>query len=876
MDPVALRTLKAHVTSRARLVIAAGLAAAALRCGSTVPRERTFESVLEATREATGIEATTAAWEPSRGRLADLVSGRPLLLSGRQEGASEHDVFRVFVRVAPDGAPLEVGRHYNLTHTALADERALLVRGPLAAYGTVAFEHVQSLTVLDGRGVYGAGQGDTWAERALHRLELGVQSLLEVGTLRGFGRTDIEFEHPPSELSFELSPSELRVAVGEHEWTLASGEQGLALVSPGGKDPSGEGPSGEGERLVVLPRHSPPKPVFHWLADAGRNVLGPGAIGWLEGRVFVALDHLRRFRYGLAGASDEPGELAAADAATHPASESLVEQAGAETGDPTWPPARLPSTWKNPRPGEGEWQAVDLPFLRRTPGAEDAPPYFYRTFVRPDRERPYAEVVLVAMDMRRLELGMEAGYEDPRPSAGPPGTGHVPEDPESYRRIVATFNGAFKTTHGDYGMVVNRRVLVPPVPGAATVRVDANGAVGLGTWPAPPPDAAGTTPPLAPDVVSLRQNLDPLIEGDRLNPAGRKVWGSQLYGQGVAAERSALCVTRAGHLVYAWSEEASGETLGEALRQAGCDYGIHLDMNPGHCAFVFTNIRDFQRVEADTQVLDPRMRINPKRYIRWSPKDFFYVSLRDPLPKTPGISWSPAPGPQGEPSWLPGILQGKVRVGPLEVELHRFQADRVRWAAAAGRGEPVASGARGPEPSEAELGRVLVAIGLGHSTRAARHGLAFGTRQLVPLNPALATLVLAPDAPPRLEAPGTPLRPTEGQTLVQLPVLAQDGELTARAREPGALRQRGALCVDGEGNVLLARLVHDSSGPLAQSLLGLGCGLVVEVDRGSQHPSFVERAGTSNPPRRGHETTVLHGFSRPATPRAYWWRPESP
>ena len=44
---------------------------------------------------------------------------------------------------------------------------------------------------------------------------------------------------------------------------------------------------------------------------------------------------------------------------------------------------------------------------------------FYRTFVRPDVERPYAKVLLVAMDMRQLELGMEGGMEDPKPAVGP-------------------------------------------------------------------------------------------------------------------------------------------------------------------------------------------------------------------------------------------------------------------------------------------------------------------------------------------------------------------------------------------------------------------------------------------------------------------------
>jgi hypothetical protein len=836
-----------------------------LHLGAVVPKERSFPSVLDGVERATGVRASAAAWEPSRGALVDLLSGRPLLLTGRTEADAFDDVYRVFVRVAPDGAPLAVTRSYNLTSTLLADERALLVRGPLAAYATVAFDHVQSLTVLDGRGVYGVGEGGDWLGRGLHRLELGVQALLETGTLRGLGRTDVEFAHPPARLEFELSPSALRVVSGARERAYGVGPLGLEATGAAGAD------QGDAE-LAVLPRLSPPKPALHWMADAGRSVLGSGPIAWLEGRAFTLLDHLRRFSYAFRRSDNGADELATHVAPTLPSPTPTLDAESA-SGAALWPPPSIPSPWRTPRPGEGEWQPVELPFLRRTAGAEDAPPYFYRTFVRPDRERPYAEVTLVAMDMRRLELGVEGGYEDPRPSAGPPGTGHVPSDPDSYRRIVATFNGAFKTSHGDYGMVVNRRVLVPPVAGAATVRIDRSGAVGLGTWPAPQAnDGQDGTLVLPAELLSLRQNLDPLLEDGRVNPAGRKVWGSQLYGQGVAAERSALCVTNSGHLVYAWSEEASGETLGEALRMGGCDYGVHLDMNPGHCAFVFTNILDFQRVEAQTEVLDPRMRINPTRYIRWSPKDFFYVSLRSPVPKTPGVTWQAAEGAQGDPSWMPGIFRSELRVGPLAVQLLRFSADRLRWQLVPGSAEPLRPNSTRLPFTEADAARALVAFGVGHSTPAARHGLAFGSHQAVPLDPALATLVLPHEGAARLEAPGTPLRPMPGQTLVQLPLLSQDGELTARGRQPGALRQRGALCVDGEGNLLLARVHHDSSGPLAQALLKLDCGLVVEMDRGSQHPVFVERAGSDRPPRAGHETTVLYGMDRPGAPRAYWWR----
>jgi hypothetical protein len=88
-----------------------------------------------------------------------------------------------------------------------------------------------------------------------------------------------------------------------------------------------------------------------------------------------------------------------------------------------------------------------------------------RTFVRLDDERPYTRVLLVAMDMRQLELGMQAGVEDPVPLVGPRGDGRIPRTPGLLPRVVGAFNGAFKTEHGAYGMAVDGRVLLPPQPG---------------------------------------------------------------------------------------------------------------------------------------------------------------------------------------------------------------------------------------------------------------------------------------------------------------------------------------------------------------------------------------------------------------------------
>jgi hypothetical protein len=85
---------------------------------------------------------------------------------------------------------------------------------------------------------------------------------------------------------------------------------------------------------------------------------------------------------------------------------------------------------------------------------------------------------------------------------------------------------------------------------------------------------------------------------------------------------------------------------------------------------------------------------------------------------------------------------------------------------------------------------------------------------------------------------------------------------------------RAALGVTRAGRVVVALARHDSSDPLASALVRAGCERVVELDRGSHHPSFLHRVGTSTPPMDGYEATALYALARPMIPRAFRWKAE--
>lgn len=841
--------------SRRALILTVALAACLVRFQRPKPPEPTVEGLSALLGEAVGgtVKPGEFAWEPSRGFLAETFLGRPVLFLAAERPGAPRDLYRAYVRLTRDGKPVSVEQVRNLTETPYGDDTGLETHGDKALFATLAFGRIQAISVLDLFGIRATDRPPSLFDRVL----LALSSFQETGSFSGIGRTDIVLDVPAERAKIELQPPKLAVDFGEQGRELFYDLERRVVRSAEG---------GEAYAARAVPRVHGSKPFIFWAVDTVRNEVGPGPIAWLENVVFGAKDSVKKTTYALFSSRGEQ----AIKSPQPPVAQVLDARKVADLAE-SWPPPRVPTIWKQPKSGEGAWEPVTYPFLKPMRGLVESgktpSPYFYRTVIRPDPERPYAEVLLIAMDMRQLELGMQAGYEDPKPTTGPPGEGRLPQDPAIYERVVATFNGAFKTTHGNYGMMIDRRVLLPPVPGGASVIVTDSGTVGLGSWP--------QNDDIPPYVRSFRQNLDPLVEDGVANPTGRNIWGWQLDGASVMTQRSALCVTQAGHLYYAWSEEIDGPTLGKALRQAGCSYAIHLDMNPGHCGFVFTDIVNPREGKYQLKLANNAMKISPERYVRWSPKDFFYVMVRDATPRDgSGITWTPDGGTQPPPSWLPGIYSGKLVLGHLEIDLVSFEPGHVQFRLKPSALEPDVP-ARVREQALAEdSDRVLAALGIGHTTQATRYGLQIGKSAELPMRGAYATLVLANDGALRILPPGTRPELAEGEQATQLPLLADGNGLTQRARERGDLRLRGALGVTPNGRVLVAFARHDSSDPLASALLRAGCERVVELDRGSKHPSFFHRAGTSTPPMDSYEATALYVIARPMIPRAFRWKAE--
>jgi hypothetical protein len=859
LSPVrALPDPRLFLKSRAALLGVALTLGGVSHCAVPSPPEKTLLGLSAALGRGTGgiVDDRDIAWEASPGFFTETFVGRHLLFLSSNAVGAPRDLYRARVRVTQGGQIIEVRDVRNLTDTPQGDDVGLEAHGDRASFATLAYGKIQGISVLELPGIRSQDRPESLLDRAL----LALTSLQQTGTWRGIGRTDIVLDVPADHARLSLLPEKLTVDFGE-------AGRGLSFDVASRKLSALEG--GQAYAARAIPQVYGGKPLVHWAVDTLRAEIGPAPIAWLENVVFGARDDVKRAAYSLF-ASKADTELKA-DAGNAVVARVLDASAFTDAAD-SWPPPNVPSIWKDSKPGEGVWKPVTYGFLKPMlglpPGSEKPPAYFYRTSIRPDPKRPYSEVLLIALDMRQLELGMQAGFEDPKPTIGPPGDGRLPDDPSKYRRIVATFNGAFKTTHGAYGMMVNRRVLLPPVKGGASVVVTDTGEVGFGSWP--------NTFEIPKNIVSFRQNLDPLVEDGIANPTGRNLWGWQLEGESVMTHRSAICVTSAGHLYYAWGDEIDGATLGKALRQAGCSYGIHLDMNPAHTGFIFMDVLNPFKQKAELRIADAGMKISVDKYVRGAPKDFFYVMVRDAAPpKQEGIQWTPDTGAQPPPAWMTGIFGAKLAIGSVDVQLTRFEKGHVALRVRAGSKEPGAWGSKGVKLSldEKEAHEVLAAVGLGHTTDSTRYGLSFAGAPTVQLRTAYATLVANPRGELRLVQSGTPELAAD-EDAVQLPLLLKDDALEPRARDRGELRLRGALCLATDGATIVAVTKHDSSDALATALQRAGCRDVVELDRGSHHPAFVHRAGASTPPMASYETSVLYALGRPMLPRAFRWKAE--
>ena len=698
------------------------------------------------------------------------------------------DVYLVDARRSPEGNLLELSHAWNLTDTSAADEQSLVVKGERAAW-TVAQEgkvFAVQLANLAGE-PRPVGKEWTWPRRAQNALT----NLQDTGRLAGVGRR-----------FFKLNPPASHVALGLTERALVIDADAHQVKVPTDRPADTRDPYA----VEQTSRKARPGNVLTWAVDRLRALpwFGDRNMQLLKAVAFSATDELDQIVSTVSrtdanqAVAEELGTLYAAPTADAP---------DPETG---WPPPPMQPMISPALQGEGKWVRLDNdPFVGKNPGA---PAPFAFSFIRTDRKHIYSQIFVTVWDPRQVELHPMSGTVEPKSATGETGPGEIPRRPEVMGRLIGAVNGGFQAMHGEFGMMSERVVYLPPKPYAATIALMDDGSTGFGTWP--------ESAPVPKDMRSFRQNLTPLVVDATANPYKRYWWGGVPPGwtQETRTVRSALCMTKEGFIAYLYGASIDPDVLALGMLRAHCVYGVHLDMNAGHTGLELYRAAPMGTLPPIGHRLDdmweargplPGMDgwefigrrmfrlmalMNFPRYIGTEQRDFFYLTLRPVLPGDP-VPSAVSPTEPGEGTWR---IHGLEQHGwPPAIATTHLRPDAARPTTSVGLIKLDPRQVRAPEPGETEPHRIIefrtpaerkdMSSALWHSVRA---GFQIG-REPPDANATRITYGYAPS-------------------------------------EKQAIGAVAALGIDGQGMLVYARVTEGENpgadGALLRSLLGsLGC-----------------------------------------------------
>ena len=253
----------------------------------------------------------------------------------------------------------------------------------------------------------------------------------------------------------------------------------------------------------------------------------------------------------------------------------------------------------------------------------------YKTLLHPDKGRSWAEVFVVAIDLKQVTLYPVLGTQEPQPDSDAARAyqrdGKIPVDRQA--TLLAAFNGGFMTEHGGYGMKLDGVTIAKPKPRACAIAFYKDDSLRIGSWAAL--DSAEA------DMLWFRQTPECMWENDKLHAglqagAGLRKWGSTVDGETVI-RRSAIGLNAARSVLYvAITNHTTARVLAEGLHHAGATDIAQLDVNWSYPKFV-----TFEPI-GHTHVLHPvplapGFEFSDDEYLRKKEKrDFFYILRKEP------------------------------------------------------------------------------------------------------------------------------------------------------------------------------------------------------------------------------------------------------
>jgi hypothetical protein len=355
--------------------------------------------------------------------------------------------------------------------------------------------------------------------------------------------------------------------------------------------------------------------VGAWMADSLRAVVGPTLTAQIESWYLGLSNTTHQVQYQLGNKNvAAPWKVS-----------TVVPTQAPRPAWSTLSPMDLPTIKSVITPavaGEGVWSVLDS-----APAPYNYLPLDARAFIRPDPSHPYAIVTLLQFDTRFIRLHIVAGTTEPGGPRGFYGSGVIPAADQQGNNLLAAFNGGFKYADGQYGLMSNGVVYVPPQPGVATIAITREGKIALGAW--------GVDPLLNnanKDIVAWRQNAALLIDKGVINPLTQDgaAWGGTILNRAYTW-RSGIGITAQGTLVYAAGDFLTAQTLGQALLAAGAVMAMQTDINPFWVrAFLYDRDHNGQ---LHITKLNPQMQGTGYEYLSRTQRDFFYLTrFAPPVP----------------------------------------------------------------------------------------------------------------------------------------------------------------------------------------------------------------------------------------------------
>jgi hypothetical protein len=334
-----------------------------------------------------------------------------------------------------------------------------------------------------------------------------------------------------------------------------------------------------------------PDSVAAKLAEWGRTHGFNAEITWLEKQLYL----------------QSPPAIGGLPPGGIPSAAGMVPLAPVSSAMPSVPLA--PLSGGAPLPGEGAWQTVVTSHGR---------PAVQVASLRPDNQHTSFVVGVMRMDPALVRGELRPGSTDP----GGSWRASTSLTTAEQHSVAAVFNGGFRLTDPSRpGYYSEGRTIAHLVDGEASLVLHGNGTADVGTW--------NDEVRMAPDVVSVRQNLVPLVDHGQVNPTcatgGTKEWGSTV-GQAAYIHRSAFGVTATGVEVYAAGPALSVCTLGRILQDAGVVRGMELDINPDWVSGAY--FHDQANGSPASFKLFPAEKVPPSHYLAPSSRDWFAWFVR--------------------------------------------------------------------------------------------------------------------------------------------------------------------------------------------------------------------------------------------------------